>query len=59
MKNSDPEHPRYGTLDELLRMLRKDITEGRHISVMHMEALNWFTDAYLREGAVDDPRPAA
>jgi hypothetical protein len=50
MSKNEPIHPTYGTLDDLLVEIARDIREGYMLRIGLLGALGWFADAYGRVG---------
>lgn len=42
----EPKHPTYGTLDEFLEALARDIRDGYYIRIGQQGALNWFSEQH-------------
>lgn len=42
----EPKHPTYGTLDELLAEIAKDIRQGFDLRIGLEGALHWFSHQY-------------
>lgn len=43
---SEPKHPTYGTLDDLLAEIRSDVVQGYELRIGLLCALNWFSNKY-------------
>ena len=51
MMTDEPKHPTYGTLDELLADIAKDIRAGYCIRIGQQGALHWFENEYGKRRA--------
>ena len=54
MMIDEPKHPTYGTLDELLADIARDIRAGYEVRIGQQGALHWFENEYgkRRHGSV-------
>ena len=46
-------HPTYGTLDELLATIARDVRQGYDLRIGLQGALNWFIHQYGKQRAAD------
>lgn len=46
---SEPIHPTYGTLDDLLAEIKRDISQGYELRMGLLGALSWFSARGTRE----------
>lgn len=47
-RSSGPAHPTYGTLDQFLAELRREIVTGQGWRIGHHGAVGWFTSEYAK-----------
>jgi len=49
MSDSEPKHPTYGTLNNLLAAIAADVRQGYDVRIGLLGALNWFSHEFSKQ----------